>query len=334
MKRKRRTRSTDQDYIGWYHDNPQGASIGRVPERTLEDDRVSPCDCSHTIGPVYSATWKTTFGYRTYIGSRGYHVDPKATAYLYQHLLGSFNPSKLGTSSGFNPLTFFAELDDTVAMFGKKMISSISYGGIKWGWMPFISDVQKVVDLTNQLKKVSTHGTNYSQKYTDSRTFTVVTPIPILVAGGSVVHKYTVTEKLDGEVTWENNILSNYDMAGFHPSPKVLWDLVPLSFAVDYVLPVGDILDRISPSQGWVKSANFSGWQMVTIKCEEKQVTPFGSYGWLEVQPPHTNTTFTRNLVSGLAIHQKTIRKDIGLKWPSFSNLLDYAYLAKMFSRR
>jgi hypothetical protein len=127
------------------------------------------------------------------------------------------------------------------------------------------------------------------------------------------------------------NILSYYDFLGFHPSPKLIWDLVPLSFAVDWVLPIGDMIDRISPQQGWVKAVSFTGWKMITATVEETNSGPIS--GWSTYRHKAKRTTFTR-AYGNFALEQKTVYKDIAAKWPTFSNVMDYAYLANSFTKR
>jgi hypothetical protein len=49
------------------------------------------------------------------------------------------------------------------------------------------------------------------------------------------------------------------DRLGLNPDLKTAWDVLPLSFAVDYLIPVGDILESLHP-RGWVRnSVEFSG---------------------------------------------------------------------------
>jgi hypothetical protein len=46
---------------------------------------------------------------------------------------------------------------------------------------------------------------------------------------------------------------------GFKPDLATLWELTPLSFVLDYFLPIGDYLDNVVRS-GWTSSIQFTGY--------------------------------------------------------------------------
>jgi hypothetical protein len=59
--------------------------------------------------------------------------------------------SKLPSSSSFGIIQFFAELDDTLAMFTKRFLRKLSYGSVTWGVLPFIQDLRALAATLNNL---------------------------------------------------------------------------------------------------------------------------------------------------------------------------------------
>lgn len=255
-------------------------------------------------------------------------LDPYACTFIYEPYVNSLNWKKLSTSNGAGLLQNLAELDDTVAMFGSKLVSSASYGGYKWGWAPLLSDVSAVADTIN---KCRVEPPGLPQKYVDTNTFTVERFFGLPTDKPRIKVTWYVTVKFDGVVTFDQDILSLYDFMGFHPSPKLAWDLVPLSFAVDWVLPIGDALDNMAGPKGWVQAVNFTGWRTIKALYAEETVNLRGDIA--SMQKASKCTLFQRHYLS-CALETKTFKKDLGLKWPSFSNLMDYGYLANTFSKK
>lgn len=292
---------------------------------TISDKSTGPCNATHVISYPFTNSGYTPDRHAEVINECYFFIDPGTTYYIVSGFENSLNWKKLNSSNEAGLLQNLAELDDTVAMFGKKLLSSVSYGGYKWGWAPLLNDVSAVADT---VKRCSRNPPGLPQPYSDENTITKSVSVPH--RGGVFTHTWELKTKYEGFVSTELDILSYYDFIGFHPSPKVIWDLVPLSFAVDYVLPIGDMLDRISPTQGWVKAANFTGWKMTTATVTEKLSGTIS--GWHSYNHEAKRRTFSRSWVSNFALEQKTAHKEIGLKWPTFTQILDYAYLAKTFT--
>lgn len=291
----------------------------------ITGERNAPGNCEHNID--YTFDNFGTKGTRTaaVYGEHYFFIPPSATYYIVSGYENSLNWKKLSTSNEAGLLQNLAELDDTVAMFGKDLVKSLSYGGYKWGWSPLLSDVAKVNDT---IVRCSKQPPGAPQKYDDVNTITKSIDVPY--RGGTFTHKWELTTRYKGHVTVDLNILSYYDFLGFHPSPKLVWDLVPLSFAVDWVLPIGDMIDRISPQQGWVKHVSFTGWKMVTATVTETLKGTIS--GWDTYVHKCKRRTFTRTFGT-YHLEQQTVHKDIAVKWPTMSNILDYAYLANSFAR-
>lgn len=289
----------------------------------LKRNQWTPCTSVEVNGP-----WMTT--YDNWIGSI---VDPALSFNeVVSPYVNTFDSSKLPTSNQFDALVALAEVDDTIAMFGKKLASSASYGGYKWGWSPLMNDISAVNDVHTRVKNSVLDGNRRSSAYSDSHSYTVKKKYVGISNAYDVTHTWDVKVKHTGSMSYENDILAFYDYLGFHPSPKVLWDLVPFSFALDWVLPVGDLLEKLTPQKGWVKSANFSGWQVVTATLNETATHhPGGSLTQCRMNAKLK--TVTRSLLSGVAFDTKSIPRNVDfLKVPTLGQAFDIAYLAKTFA--
>jgi hypothetical protein len=56
----------------------------------------------------------------------------------------AYVPLDFQENNSFEIIPFLVDLDDTLAMFGKKFAQSLTYGGLTWGVLPFISDVKSL----------------------------------------------------------------------------------------------------------------------------------------------------------------------------------------------
>lgn len=284
--------------------------------------------CPSRLLIKYNNEPSTPIPFWYYEGASPYFwVDPASKHSVWEPYVTILNWKKLPTSSPFGLLQFLAELDDTVAMFGSKLKQSISYGGYKWGWAPFLNDVNSIVKILNRFREGNAFDS--TSRYHDINKLTFKKDYNL---GRGLIRRHTWDVKIeyDGIITVPADpILQFYDMIGFHPSLSVLWDLVPLSFAVDWVLPVGRTLDQLKGPHGWVNSANFTGWRMITAKCKETTVSLRDDM--LYITDSSEYKYFLRQVQTNLALETKVIRKELGLSWPTFSNTLDYAYLAKTF---
>lgn len=245
---------------------------------------------------------------------------------------------KLATSNQADLLTNLAEFDDTLLMMTKNIKKSASYGGYQWGWAPLISDIMATNDAASNVSKSLLSNGIRTNPYVTKDTFTVKSAkVPLNIGISAPVHFqhiWDVVIKYSGSISYDNDICAFYDYMGFHPSPKLFWDLVPLSFAVDYVLPIGDMLKQVTPSKGWVKSANFTGWRTITAKVREvSSLIPGLDYGKYNSVTYGGRLEFVnRNFLQGIALEQKTIRKTIeALKMPTWQQAFDLSYLSEAF---
>lgn len=335
-----RTRSKMETARGTLIHIPSGNIVfkdspyGPYPYEVMTDERTPPGPLSVDKGGIYNFS----------------QIDPSDTwLFLYQNwpiisqnycnlVENRLNWKKLPTSNQADILTALAEFDDTIAMFGKKLASSLSYGGYKWGWTPLLSDISAINDAANNVKNSVLDGNRRSAPYNATDAYTAKST-PFWDGGYEVRQTAEVKVKFTGEISYENDICSFYDFMGFHPSPKLLWDLVPMSFAIDYVLPIGDALSNITPSRGWVKYANFTGWRVTTVKLSTERVPKLGPNGQKPNVSLKSSTITTedkrvsRSYCRSLTLEQKDIKKDLSFKMPTIEQAFDIGYLANTLVR-
>lgn len=245
---------------------------------------------------------------------------------IIEPLTRALNWEKLKTSSGFDLLVFLGEFDETIAMFGEQLLKQHhTYGGYQWGWLPLLNDVKAIADLLNKLKDWSPEGSPYH----DTNKFTKIVTVGTPQTYPFFQHRWEVTQTYKGMIKYPFDILALFDVLGFHPSPSVIWDLIPLSFAVDWVLPVGDTLDALKGPKGWVQAANFTGWSMLKYICKCTMANPRSASRLYE--RGGQDEVFIRRGVRDIALTTQTFRKELGVKWPSFKNTLNLAYLSKTY---
>lgn len=266
-------------------------------------------------------TWKFYGNY--------FWINPGSTTNCWTSFVGLLKHKKLPTSNQADLMTAFAELDDSIAMLARP--SKPSYGSVKWGWMPLISDINAANDAAAAVKASFLDGNRRSNRYNATHTINK-NSVDVVRNEHVYFHKWEVKVKHVGMISYENDILAFYDYMGYHPSPKLFWDLVPLSFAIDYILPIGDMLKALTPSKGWVRSANFTGWQVITATVTEIcKSYPSWSSG---PKVACSQTYVTRTYLHGSVLEQKTIPRSPSLKTPSLEQIFDIAYLTEAFFNR
>lgn len=184
----------------------------------------------------------------------------------------------------FELLPFLYELDDTMAMFSLKYLRDIilggtgsrrglTYGQVTWGIIPFISDAKA---LCQSVKDILRRAGSYTRSVNKTRSFVV--PGPTVPISGQLTFDREVsliTRRLNGTITTRvphmeplDRALYLLDEAGVHPDLKTVWDVIPLSFVVDYFVPIGDILESFHP-RGWARHlVTFDGH----ISSKEKHI--------------------------------------------------------------
>lgn len=168
-------------------------------------------------------------------------------------------------NNSFELIPFLVDLDDTLKLFSLKTYREISYGAVTWGILPFYSDLMSLLLSLHDLKdrRYQTLINRYAaqpQPFYRSREFVDSgdRPLssPFTRATWSFEGKVTVSGSVQIDFDQLNNAIDSllilFDELGFHPDLRTLWDITPLSFVLDYFLPVGDILENIHP-RGWFR---------------------------------------------------------------------------------
>ncbi|UHM27592.1 MAG: maturation protein [Sanya levivirus 5] len=237
------------------------------------------------------------------------------------------NWGKLPTSTAFGLIQFFAELDDMLAMFAMRFWKQLSYGSFTWGVMPFVSELKNLLEAIKNLS-ASLDDFSYEDSFEDS--------FPIDITGsmgpwsrvvGKLHVKYHLTGRAD--ISFQHPISVLLDRLGFHPDLATAWDLVPLSFVVDWLLPVGDFLDSLKGG-GWVKVAMFNGWQSAKWSREVKVISaePQASVS----SSIYRDSGYSRYNSAVILSIPPTIDPPV-LQIPSFRQIFNMLYLAGLGKR-
>lgn len=227
----------------------------------------------------------------------------------------------LPSSTEFGLIQFFAELDDTLGMFALRFWRELSYGSFTWGVLPFVSEVRGLLEaLNNRFTDLSDFS--YEDSYSVNKNIRDWNFYPGFLANGNLNLRYHLTGR--GDMSFQNPVSILLDQIGFQPNLATAWDLVPLSFVVDWLLPVGNFLDSLTGG-GWVRTIYFNGWQTCkftwsgTVSTDGRQPA-FGSV-------PFSVEGFQRSGYSNVLIAQSQVDPPV-LQVPSFTEIFNMIYLA------
>nr|WEU70970.1 MAG: maturation protein [Hangzhou steitz-like virus 8] len=255
----------------------------------------------------------TTIGASNVCTGYGYFIQQVMPKISEKVPYNPLNMDKLRSSSKFGVLQFFAELDDTIAMFSAKFLRNLSYGSFTWGILPFVNDIK---NLFETIRNVQRGLRDYA--YEDE----LVTVVNRISGQGSMRIECTVTQHFTGSISLQGveDILIAYDAIGFHPDISTVWDLVPLSFLVDYFIPIGDLLDKIIGG-GWVRSCVFTGWKTIKVVGKHGFTYEGNQYH------AHPFTFFQRDFLEEATLSGYI--PDVNLNIPSFREIFNTIYLAR-----
>lgn len=217
-----------------------------------------PCNVVHEKYALHTGKWfrsvDPSSNFRNYIGvprSPSGLVNLKKQV---QEAISSLNWGKLPSSTEAGIIQILAEIDDTISIFTVKFWKQLSYGSFTWGVMPFVSELLAVSKAVRNLSLDLEHflyedelTVEVSDEYLSGRTYT------------SAIGNCKVRKTGHADISFQHNLSILFDRVGFHPDLATAWDLVPASFLVDYLLPIGDYLQSFRQG-GWVKAAIFKGW--------------------------------------------------------------------------
>lgn len=222
------------------------------------------------FGDVEYKNW--CHGHVIYLGDAIY-LDALSQAYL------SLDFQENNT---FELFTALADLDGTIAMFSRKFIKSMNYGALNWGVLPFISDLKSlansITDAIDGIKKA--YENLVGKRITRRCAFSGQLEVPVMEYKATYSGTFTFSGYLVGDLgipDAPHELFQVFlDELGVHPDLKTVWDVIPLSFVVDYFIPVGDFLESLKP-RGWFRPT-FRVEGGSSVKAELRQM-PFGGTG-------------------------------------------------------
>jgi len=322
----------------WYTVNGQKGYYVRnndVLYQKFVDHPHRPCNCSSYRCSLYDGHDVTIFGnphYTNdlppyYFGDMLEHIRPRTI-----EMVNDLDWKKLRYSNEFGLIQFIAELDETLLTFTKKFWAEFSYGSFTWGILPFVSDIKAIL---SQIKRLQEKYDQFDgMEYTDiikedfdyeflssphSRTYQVTGTIKCSNRGLIFPPALFDTDGID--------IAALYDLLGFQPSLSTAWDLIPLSFLVDYLLPVGDFLDNLKSSEGWTRHCLFRGWSStkITARVENGKLT--ANYGYAPVKSNFLIREYSRKYRTAI-LNDITYKPKINwFDYPSFKELFNWWYV-------
>lgn len=234
---------------------------------------------------------------------------------------------KLPSSSRFSLIQFFAELDETLLLFTKKFLKNISYGSFTWGVMPFISDIQAVLETIENLsvdlndfpfEATSSIEVNLDRLSDDA-------PDCRLTGSHHIVGRASVPTGAELRIL--------LDRLAFHPDLATAWDLIPLSFVIDYFLPIGDQLQSLV-NRGWINQVDFTGWRSLKLFGKGGISAPPRQNISVFYLPPEDNIQiyFRDRIDSSVPVDIYPPNDSEWLQLPSFTQLFNTLYI--ILSRR
>lgn len=327
MPSRYRERTQPATYTYSYYGRPPTSSSYTVTTERFSDPLPGPGPCSHSRATTCNVGYKhnATGSYDRWYD----HVLwPKSSSIALKGV-DQMNWNKLPSSTKAGIIQILAELDNTVGMFAKSFWASLNYGSWTWGVMPFVSDL---VAVANAVKNIGTNLSDFD--YEDQ--FTLELPpddIPTIIYEGKPA-KYDGQLWLGGEakvrytgkadMSFQHPGSIALDWLGFHPDLATAWELVPFSFVVDYLYPIGDFLEQFRQG-GWVKTVYFSGWQTVKITGSVEYHHDFPGYtGYRGVSQ---YSSFTRYPGGFVLVADSTPDFALEFQIPSFREMFNMLYL-------
>lgn len=232
--------------------------------------------------------------------------------------------ANLPSSTEANIITFLAEIDDTIAMLTTKFWRQLSYGAVTWGIVPLIDEIKSGLKAIDNIAQ-SIDGTHYEAETSD------FTDIELWAPRGRPYQYYkgkrTTVFHAYGKAYYKGLEFSAFlDRLGFHPDPATLWELVPFSFVVDYIFPIGKFLEGLRRG-GWVKAVYFNGTVSAKVHSDGYMYAP----PWMgpiytPKEVPYEYTSYFRYPQSSVLVAPEAELPTFEL--PTFEEAYNMAYLA------
>jgi hypothetical protein len=122
---------------------------------------------------------------------------------------------------------------------------------IRMGWRPFVGEVQQYVDLVNKsTDSLPSKQTFRAEKWVTNHTFDLARNI-------KNSREYTFLRGINETVIIRSGVLTSRISCGFKDTfgltkmPKVLWEITPLSWAVDYFFNTAAFIGASMPDTLW-----------------------------------------------------------------------------------
>jgi hypothetical protein len=140
------------------------------------------------------------------------------------------------------------ELGVTFGHRGRKVANN--WLELQYGWLPLLSDIQGAYDEITRPARVNGYRfkvTSSTKESSKSETFAEMRNTLDTCAISSDIKK-AIKVSLSYEVTSEALLLAS--QTGLTNLSTVVWELTPWSFVVDWFLPVGNVIEAMSATQG------------------------------------------------------------------------------------
>jgi hypothetical protein len=237
---------------------------GNAVSSVITDSNPGPGNCSHVQYPLVSYSQTLDSDPRVKAQVSNLPLDIGAVVNLALNGAGpTLSWEKLPTSTQSGLLQLIAEIDDTIAMFSLKFLRSMTYGSFTWGILPFISEIKALLQaLENAQKSWDIVEYRDSGAISWNGDFKLTSWSSFNIHATSISGKWSVSGKAD--MSFQNPLAKFLDFIGLHPDLATAWDLVPLSFVIDWILPIGDFLSQFRQG-GWIKTVYFTGWSSYHI---------------------------------------------------------------------
>lgn len=328
-------RSRSRSIMSTYRDYTDGVLYGTSDYPSIfeyfNDPRVKPGPCYHLRVSPMAFTLFHINGRRV-MQSTGLVPSlvwlESSVSQAVGPYLNRLDRNKLPTTNKAGILQILAEIDDTIAMFALRFWKKLSYGAVNWGIIPFVSDIKAVCQTVQNLAAKLDDF-----RYTDVDTFSIpAQAIPESDHSDFFLGNLEVKIRRNGsgDISDTPELNRLLDRLGLHPDLGTAWDLIPMSFLIDYIFPLGNYLESW---RGWTTGMNFSGWRTFHVNGHII-LDDFRPSIWF---PSRTSTTFEifHRVYENTQVLSLLHDRDLpSLKLPSIIQMINMLYVAMMSRKR
>lgn len=261
--------TSNEDFSEIMHDNNDRVVANRLKNK----------DCTHIVARTpfngKLSDLSTVVGYLRTNNALSIFNDLYA-----QEMQKVYIPLDFQKDDNFELFTALADLDSTIATFSKKTLaglfrpkptikngkkgsSLLTSSGVaeagavyQWAALPLLSDLKSLYNsvqstyngqFARELEMLN--GKRTTRRFQVNReTRSYRFEGSAVLQGRVIVDPNSMPSSAGGSPL--NSLKILLDELGVHPDLRTVWDIVPLSFVVDYLIPVGDTLEKVHP-RGW-----------------------------------------------------------------------------------